>query len=253
MIWARSAGAPDGPLAVLLHGLGATAEVYAGLERLLEDEWPGGWLTVDLAGHGRSGRAASYTFAAHADLLAPLLPFDRDLVLVGHSLGGLVALELAPRLPRARAVVAFSTKTRWPADQVAGMQALARKPPRRFATREQAAEQYLKQAGLTGLVKPTAPAVDAGLVAVDVAEDGGEGGWQVAQDPATNDFGTPDPATQLAAVTCPVTLACGSLDPFVRREDLAELVPSPVVLPGLGHNPHVEDPHAIAGLLAAYA
>jgi len=246
VIWARSAGQGDGPLAVLLHGLGATAEVYVGLERLLEKEWPGGWLTVDLAGHGRSGRAASYSFAAHADLLAPLLPFDRDLVLVGHSMGGLVALELAPRLPRARGVVAFSTKTWWPPDQVASMQALARKPVRLFETREQAVEQHLKQAGLIGLLEPDDPATGAGVVQV-------EGGWQVAQDPATNDFGTPDMAAQLAAVGCPVTLARGSLDPFVRGEDLAPLVPCPVTLSGLGHNPHVEDPPAVAALVAAYA
>lgn len=231
---------------MLLHGLGATAEMYVGLERLLEKEWPGGWLTVDLAGHGRSGRTSSYTFGAHADLLAPLLPFDRDLVLVGHSMGGLVALELAPRLPRTRGVVAFSTKTWWPPDQVASMQALAAKPARVFETREQAVEQHLKQAGLIGLVDPDDPAVHAGVVEVD-------DGWQVAQDPATNDFGVPDMAAQLAAVQCPVTLARGSLDPFVRDENLTALVPDPVTLSGLGHNPHVEDPQSVAALVAAYA
>lgn len=32
MIWSRTSGRNDGPLLVLLHGLGATDEVYAGVE-----------------------------------------------------------------------------------------------------------------------------------------------------------------------------------------------------------------------------
>ena len=48
-------------------------------------------------------------------------------------------------------------------------------------------------------------------------------------------------------------MARGSLDPFVREEDLTALVPHPVTLSGLGHNPHVEDPQSVATLVAAYA
>jgi pimeloyl-ACP methyl ester carboxylesterase len=37
---------------------------------------------------------------------------------------------------------------------------------------------------------------------------------------------------------------------MVSTEQLAELVPDPVVLAGLGHNAHVEDPAAVAELAA---
>lgn len=240
-MWTRAGGTDDGPLLVMLHGLGATGEVYAGLEALLPGSWPGGWLVVDLLGHGRSPRAASYTFEAHAAAVAEVLPRDRDVVLLGHSMGGMVALALAPRLPRVVGVVAFSTKTWWPPEHVEQMRALAQRPRRTFATRQEAAERHLRVAGLQDLVTPDDPSVDAGL-----AHD--ETGWRLAQDPRTHDFGTPDMASLMSQVTCPVTLARGSLDPFVREQNLRDLVSSPVELPGLGHNPHVEDPAAVLAL-----
>lgn len=33
------------------------------------------------------------------------------------------------------------------------------------------------------------------------------------------------------------------------REHLADLVPTPVILPGLGHSAHVEDPRALLPLI----
>jgi surfactin synthase thioesterase subunit len=52
-------------------------------------------LTPDLPGHGRSSRAPSYTFDAQAELIAEVLPTDRDLVLLGHAMGGMVALAMS--------------------------------------------------------------------------------------------------------------------------------------------------------------
>lgn len=62
-------------------------------------------IAVDLAGHGRSPRARTYSPAAWADdvveTLEPLLDGAPDVVM-GHSLGGLVASLVADRLaPRA--------------------------------------------------------------------------------------------------------------------------------------------------------
>ena len=111
MIWHRTGGRDDGPLLVLLHGLGGTAELWLGVEALLPDAWPGGWIAVDLPGHGRSVAAASYAFDAQAKLVAEALPQGRDLVLLGHSMGGMVALAMAGSNPDVRRVVGFSIKT----------------------------------------------------------------------------------------------------------------------------------------------
>jgi pimeloyl-ACP methyl ester carboxylesterase len=242
VIWNRSGGSDDGPLLVLLHGLGGTGELWRGVEALLPSQWAGGWLTLDLPGHGRSARASSYTFDAQAELVAELLPDDRDLVLLGHSMGGMVALAMAGFHPGVQRVVGFSIKTWWPPDQVAGMREQSRKPARVFATREEAIERYLKASGLLGLADPASPELEAGI-----AED--DGGWRIAQDVRTFDFGEPDMPALLADVSCPVTLGLGSEDRFVRPVNYGDLGVEVVTLEGLGHNPHIEDPAAVVALL----
>ncbi|WP_220793636.1 alpha/beta fold hydrolase [Nocardioides stalactiti] len=245
MIWTRTGGADDGPLLVLLHGLGGTGELWRGLEALLPDAWAGGWVVPDLPGHGRSATASSYDFGVQAALVAEALPDDRDLVLVGHSMGGMVALAMAGRLDRVQRVVGFSIKTYWPAPHVEGMRGQSLKPARVFPTREEAVERYLLASGLRGLADPGAPEHAAGIREVP----GADGGWRIAQDMGTFDFGVPDMPALLDDVSCPVTLARGSEDVMVREENYAGLGVEVVTWDGLGHNPHVEDPAAVVALL----
>jgi len=247
MTWSRTGGSDSGPLLVLLPGLGATAEVYAGVERVLADHWPGGWLAVDLPGHGRSDWDPPYTFVRHADAVRDLLPPDRDVVVLGHSMGGVVALELADgSAPVPRAVVAFGVKVDWPEEHVAGAARMAARPVAHVATRAEAVERYLKLAGLTGLVDPTDPTTSAGVVETDE-------GWRIAQDPATFGVGVPDMAGLLARAACPVVLARGQHDHLVSDRDLRALVTDPVTLTGLGHNAHVEDAAAVVDLVRPFA
>jgi pimeloyl-ACP methyl ester carboxylesterase len=242
VIWNRTGGSDDGPLLVLLHGLGGTAELWRGVEELLPDAWSGGWRTLDLPGHGRSSFASSYTFKAQADLVADALPHDRDLVLMGHSMGGMVALAIAGSHPGVRRVIGFSIKTWWPPVHVEGMREQSLKPARIFATREEAVERYIMASGLRGLADPAAPEHEAGVIQVD-------DGWRVAQDMGTFDFGVPDMPALLAEVSCPVTLAFGSEDKLVRSANYEGLGAEVVRFEGLGHNPHVEDPAALVALL----
>ena len=70
-------------------------------------------VSVDLRGHGQSGKPQqSYTLAAFADDLAWIcneLGLDRP-VIVGHSMGGAIALELAARgLEWLRGIVLLDT------------------------------------------------------------------------------------------------------------------------------------------------
>ncbi|MFQ6547072.1 alpha/beta fold hydrolase [Aestuariibius sp. 2305UL40-4] len=71
---------------VWLHGAGLSGASWAGVAGL----------TPDLPGHGSEPRAVTPTIESFADALLPKIP-DR-LHLVGHSLGGMVAVELAARL-----------------------------------------------------------------------------------------------------------------------------------------------------------
>jgi pimeloyl-ACP methyl ester carboxylesterase len=95
----------DGPrTAVLVHGIMSDSSAWS---QVTSDLVERGFrvLTIDLAGHGESPRARHYSPEAWADdvveTLAPLLDSPPDLVM-GHSLGGLVASIAAERIaPRA--------------------------------------------------------------------------------------------------------------------------------------------------------
>lgn len=241
-IYVAHGGPAEGPVLLLLHGLGATAEVWRGATALLDQHGGPAWLAPDLPGHGRSARLASYSFSEYAAALRPLVPVDRDVWVLGHSMGGMVGLELALQAPAVTRLAAFGVKVHWPPEDVAGAAKQAARPVATYETRAEAATRYLKLSGLFGLVDPDHPSVDAGVREVD-------GRWQVAQDPATFGFGTPDIGGLLARVSFPVTVARGEHDAMVTDAQLAALVPKPVTLTGLGHNAHVEDPGAVLALL----
>ncbi|EGN91702.1 hypothetical protein SERLA73DRAFT_80206 [Serpula lacrymans var. lacrymans S7.3] len=61
---------------------------------------PGYLVTApDLLGHGTANRSSDYSLSALADALRPLFASARFDLVIGHSLGGLVALALIPLLP----------------------------------------------------------------------------------------------------------------------------------------------------------
>jgi pimeloyl-ACP methyl ester carboxylesterase len=244
--------AGTGPVLLLLHGMGATGAVWLPWAPLLEHRWAGRWSAPDLAGHGFSPPLPRYSFTGLADRVAEGLAPVADapperLVVLGHSLGGVVALALAARtagLP-VDAVVGLGIKAVWTPDELARAGELAERPVTWFAGRDEAARRYLRVSGLTGLFAPDDPVVDAGLRRED-------GRWRLAMDPAAFAVGEPDLLALLATVDVPVVLARGEHDPMVTDAQLKELGVPVVTLPGLGHNAHVEDPAAVLALADAY-
>ncbi|MGW8887534.1 alpha/beta fold hydrolase [Streptomyces sp. NPDC055749] len=103
--WTESVARPGGGgrATVYVHGLGATSAVYHA--HIAADAALAGRrsLFVDLPGHGISDRPAdfAYTLEDHADALAAVLGAAgvRGAELVGHSMGGAVAVVLAHRRP----------------------------------------------------------------------------------------------------------------------------------------------------------
>jgi len=230
-------GGSGEPVLLLLHGLGATGDVWEGWRPLLAHRWPGRWLAPDLPGHGGSPPLPGYTFESLAAAVAGLVSASARTVVLGHSLGGVVGLALASgafAVP-VQAVIGLGIKVAWTQEELDRAQALARWPPAWFASRDEAAVRYLRISGLAGLLAATDPAVDSGL-----AEQHGR--WRLAMDPGAFAVGAPDMPRLLAGSQAPVMLARGEHDAMSTDEQLARLGVPAVTLPGLGHNAHVESP-----------
>ncbi|MGI5132892.1 alpha/beta fold hydrolase [Pseudonocardia sp. CA-107938] len=240
-------GGRSGPSVLLLHGSGASAAVWAPVLGALARRGLGlRWITVDLPGHGRSAPLPEYDHRSCAAAVAAAVAPDRyvDLV-IGHSLGGLVALALADGTfgVRVGAVTAMAMKVRWTPEELAGRAALAAKPRRVFPDRDAAAERFARVSGLAAIAEAD---LATGIRAVD-------GGFALAADPRVS-AAPPVSGVELAEVVAraaaPVRLVCGSADPAVRPTDMSMTLGRPVqVVPGAGHNLHLELPAVVVGVI----
>jgi pimeloyl-ACP methyl ester carboxylesterase len=238
-LWVESGGRGS-PTLLMLHGLGANAAVWERLRPLVEAHWTGRWFAPDLRGHGRSGHGAPYSFGTHAADVAQLMAPGEDVVVLGHSMGGAVAMTLASAWfgVAVRAVIAFGVKLVWTPEQIARGRELARAPVRWFATRTEAIERYLLVSGLKDLIDPGSAAAARGIV-----EEGGR--FRLAADPGiANAVGVPIEKV-IGAMLAPLHLAAGEGDPMVSLEQMRHFDPAARLLPGSGHNPHVETPEVL--------
>ena len=90
-LYSETSGAGDAAPLVLLHGWGMNLRVFDGLRAALAAQHR--VIAIDLPGHGRSPWTAGSSPQQQLDALAAMLP--RGATLVGWSLGGQLALQLA--------------------------------------------------------------------------------------------------------------------------------------------------------------
>ena len=128
-LYLRSGGAGETTY-LLLHGLGATGEVWDGLVDLIERNKAGRWLAPDFRGHGRSPWEKPYTYAALMADLIPLIDEASRLVVIGHSMGGVVGLMLGGALRNVERVLGVGIKVSWNEAELEQMQALSTRPVR---------------------------------------------------------------------------------------------------------------------------
>jgi pimeloyl-ACP methyl ester carboxylesterase len=252
-LWVEEGGS-GGPVLLMVHGLGATAEVWRGAIEIAKDRWPGRWIAPDLRGHGRSPWGRPYAFGTHAADMAHLIAgsgtgqVPGPVIVLGHSMGGVIGLVLATGLfgVDVTAVVSVGVKVTWREEDLEWIRASVARPVRWFETRQEAAGRFLRLAGLPADDPANEPA-DAPLARSGVVEQ--DGRFRVAMDPAAPEVGPPPMEDLLARARATVRLACGERDSLTSIAELRRFDPDAVELPGLGHNAHAEDPEAVWRLI----
>jgi pimeloyl-ACP methyl ester carboxylesterase len=261
-------GPHHGPPLWLLHAVGRRWQDFGPLLADLSARW-----TVrapDHRGHGRSERAAGHYLVTYyvADAVALLKRAKEPAVLVGHSLGALVALGAAAEAPLAvRAVVLIDPpsapylarvgETMY-RDLWAGMQRLAGGGRPIGATARELADLRLPgpAQGETVRLGELRDAAALRFLArclhdldPDVLGPPLDGTWLTGF----------DPLAAAAAVRCPALLVVadpgrGGMLPSADADALAAALHdcSRVDMPGVGHLVHWQDPAAAARLLHAF-
>ncbi|MGK5111463.1 alpha/beta fold hydrolase [Geodermatophilus sp. CPCC 205506] len=259
--------AGSGPPLLLVHGIGNSSQTWAGvLQRLARQHTV---IAPDLLGHGDSDKPrGDYSIAAYANGMRDLLSvLDVERVtVVGHSLGGGIALQFAYQFPeRCERLVLVGSGGLGP-ELSAGLR-LATLPGAEVALTALTGASPPLRIGLWGLglagriagwqrVRDLAEAGDALLALRDVE--------------ARRAFlrtlrGVVD--TRGQAVTAvdrlylanaiPMLVVWGSRDPIVpaaHAETVRRLVPTArvEVFPGAGHWPHLDEPERFCAVLGDF-
>lgn len=229
---------------LLLHGLGATGDVWHGVRDQIETNNTGRWVIPDMRGHGRSDWTKTYGLGEHSNDMAKLVRDREKIVIIGHSMGGLVGLALATGWFGLNiiGIAVIGTIIKWTSSETERYSNLAKKPIRWFDSHEEALERYLKVSGLYGLVSENSSQATSGII-----EENGR--FRLAADNATGTIGGPWMSALIKIVECPLVLAAGEYDTIVTAEHYSPFKKEAVTIPGVAHNAHVESPPAIINLL----
>lgn len=95
---------------VFIHGIASSSRVFEA--PFLSKDLPYNKICFDLPGHGKSAKtnkAEDYTIAQYKRALMSVLPQDGSILLVGNSLGGHLALEVAAEIKQLAGLVIFGT------------------------------------------------------------------------------------------------------------------------------------------------
>ena len=255
---------PDGdhmrerPTLVLVHGGPGSYDhsYFKPYFSRLADEFQVVYL--DLRDHGRSARhdPADWSFELCADDLRAffdILGIQRPVVL-GHSMGGFVAMLYAARHPgHARALILQSTSARFDLDRlVEGFRRRAGDEIAELARRDYGGDPVTDEewARVFAAFGPHVPGTEDLARRVRNPELG-TGGMELLR--------RLDVLDQLARITCPTLVCVGDLDavtPVAASQEIADALPPGLgtleVIEGAGHFPWLDNPDRYRSVIATF-
>lgn len=235
-------GPPGDRAVVLLHGYSASVEWWNRVAAALPDHRV---VAVDLVGHGGSeapSDAESYRIDSQAQAVRHALDAlgVRDAVLVGHSMGGFVALALAEKDPeRVERVVISDTPAEMDLAEMPALAGLACAPIIGQAIDRLRAVDVVTDSSLqTGFAD--------GFAVPPLAHRSLERLTHPGLCYARDQDGEPAAVDRIDRLEHPVLVVWGERDVLtptaVNVERYREAGLTPVVIPGSGHSPMVETP-----------
>lgn len=241
----------SGPPLVLLHGIGGTAASFRPLMEELAERWF--CLAWNMPGYGGSEPLAPLTFPALAEALLALLA-DRGLEqvhLLGHSIGGMVALEFALRFPQRVHSLALLATTAAFGSRDGDFQ------KRFMAERTAPLDAGLTMAELARALVPTLLGEDVEPQAARLAESCMASIPPSAYRAALACLVGFDRRAALPSLAMPALLIAGERDrlaPATTMRRMAERMPRAefALMPGAGHLLPLERPRQCAALLSAF-
>ena len=234
----------SGPPIVLLHGLTCHLGYWRRVMPCLSGIRV---VALDFRGHGLSAHADSYRYADYEDDLFTLMDANGldAAPVVGHSLGGYVALSAASRSERVSAVLAADVKCDW-TEQDAAFAAQARDDIQRV--------QDDREALVARLAKSVDPVILDESELRNLAErsiEGADRGWRFRWDRRVLATEPVDPFAFLPHVRCPVHVVAGSRSevmPPASARRFAEAIPAATLelVEDAGHHVELEAPALLA-------
>jgi esterase len=247
-LWFRDLGGEGGAV-VILHGLFGSSQNWAGMGRRLADA--GHVYALDLRNHGESPHAASHTLADCVGDLADWSDAHSPgrLRLVGHSMGGLVAMGFALRHP----------------DRTAGV-AVLDIAPRPYPPEHGEEVRALKtdigacgsRAEVEALLLPILPDVRTRqFIMTNAVRDGDGFRWRVNIEVLERSEVASDWGSATGRFDGEALLVTGGRSAYVRPEDHAQMrrfFPRVRIetIPGADHWPHVTAPDALEQALRGF-
>ncbi len=236
-------GSASGPALVFLHHFGGSSRTWGPVTDRLADRHR--CVAPDLAGFGEAGPPATgYAMADYATDIGAFLGGLglTDYVLVGHSMGGKIALALASRRPpglRALALFAPSPPTPEPMED---------------SERQRLLSGHGLRAGAEETLRKIAARPLSSLLWEQSVEDivrTSQGAWEAWLRHGSRE----DITAQTRRAALPALIAVGDADPvisaeLVRRQVLPHLPQACLeAIPGAGHLSPLEAPQAVANLV----
>ncbi|MGH9520176.1 MAG: alpha/beta fold hydrolase, partial [Terriglobales bacterium] len=222
-------GPTDGPVVVLVHGLGGRAEDWANLAPYLVRAGFRVYMP-DLPGYGQSARPADFSYSVRDEAGVVVGFLDamglKQVDLGGWSMGGWIAQLVAAEHPaRVKRLMLFDS---------AGLYVKPKWNTNLFTPRNEAEVN-----GLNALLTPNAQKVP-GFVAKDIVRVSKQDGWVIQRALATMLTGKDTTDAMLPKLAMPVLLIWGEKDeitPVEQGETTHRLIPQSElnVISGCGH------------------